>query len=222
MTGPTAARRGLAAALGRSPRPVGAPPSLRHTPVEDVAGLLTGTVVASLGLALLHAGRAATGGTAGIALLVAYATHASFGLLYLVVNLPFLALALWVKGVRFTVRTLLCVAAMSLFAQVHTAVLPAALPPVYGVLLGNLLVGVGMLVLFRHRGSLGGFNTVALIAQERLGWKAGWVQLALDGVVILAALILLTPAVVALSVLGAVVLNVVLALNHRPDRYLGG
>lgn len=216
----TTARPGL---LRRSaPTLPPAAPQVRHTPLEDVVGLLSGTVVASLGLTLLHAGHAATGGTAGIALLVAYATHWSFGAVYFVVNLPFLVLALWAKGVRFTVRTLICIAAMSLFAQVHAAVLPTALPPVYAVLLGNLLVGAGMLMLFRHHGSLGGFNTLALIAQERLGWKAGWVQLAFDGAVILAALALVSPAVVALSVAGAVVLNLVLALNHRPDRYIGG
>src|SRR5664280_1337097 len=77
------------------------------------------------------------------------------------------------------------------------------------------------LILFRHKSSLGGLNTVALLAQERFGWRAGYVQLALDGTIIVASLAIVAPAVVALSAAGAVVLNLVLALNHRPGRYLG-
>ena len=78
-----------------------------------------------------------------------------------------------------------------------------------------------MLILFRHRSSLGGFNTLALLVQERYGWRAGYVQLALDATVVAASFALVSPAMVALSALGAVVVNLVLALNHRPDRYLG-
>jgi uncharacterized membrane-anchored protein YitT (DUF2179 family) len=91
----------------------------------------------------------------------------------------------------------------------------------YAVGVGNLLAGVGMLILFRHKSSLGGLNTVALLTQERFGWRAGYVQLALDATIIVASLTIVSPAVVALSAAGAVVLNLVLALNHRPGRYLG-
>jgi hypothetical protein len=38
---------------------------------------------------------------------------------------------------------------------------------------------------------------------------------------VVASFFLVTPRVLALSVLGAVALNVVLAVNHRPGRYLG-
>jgi hypothetical protein len=38
---------------------------------------------------------------------------------------------------------------------------------------------------------------------------------------VLASFLVVDPDVVALSALGAVVLNVVLAFNHRPGRYLG-
>ena len=78
-----------------------------------------------------------------------------------------------------------------------------------------------MLMLFRHHWSLGGLNTLALLAQERFGWRAGYVQLALDATIIAASLSIVSPPVVALSATGAVVLNLVLAFNHRPGRYLG-
>lgn len=78
-----------------------------------------------------------------------------------------------------------------------------------------------MLMVFRHRSSLGGLNTLALILQEKVGWRAGYVQMAMDVTIILVALTVVPPGNVLLSAAGAVVLNIVLALNHRPGRYLG-
>ena len=91
----------------------------------------------------------------------------------------------------------------------------------YATGVGNLLAGIGMLILFRHRSSLGGLNTMALIIQDSVGWRAGYVQLAFDVVIITSALTVVPAANVIVSAAGAVVLNVVLALNHRPGRYLG-
>jgi uncharacterized membrane-anchored protein YitT (DUF2179 family) len=97
----------------------------------------------------------------------------------------------------------------------------AQLNPVYATLVGNLLTGVGMLMVFRHRSSLGGLNTLALIVQDKVGWRAGYVQLAMDVTIIAASLSVVPLANVLLSAGGAALLNVVLALNHRPGRYLG-
>ena len=77
-----------------------------------------------------------------------------------------------------------------------------------------------MLILFRHRASLGGLNVLVLYLQERLGWRAGKVQMAMDSLIVLGALWVTDEQRVALSVLGAVVLNLTLTINHRPGRYM--
>jgi len=193
-----------------------------HTLVDDVLGILTGTFAASLGLYLLHAGAAVTGGTAGLSLLLGYATPWPFWLLFSVINLPFAVLAVWKKGWSFTIRTAISVALVSGFAVVHEALFRIeSLNPVYGTFAGNLLAGVGLLILFRHRSSLGGINIIALVLQERLGWRAGWTQMAFDVVIVLAALLVVPWPNVVLSAAGVVLLNLVLALNHRPGRYIG-
>lgn len=195
---------------------------LAHSRVEDVFGLLSGTFVASLGIYLLHTAHAVTGGTAGLSLLISYGTGWSFSVVYVLINLPFLALAVRRKGWDFTLRTLLSIALVSAFALLHPLAMPEAhINGPYAVGVGNLLAGVGMLILFRHKSSLGGLNTLALLAQERFGWRAGYVQLAMDAAIIVASLSIVAPPVVALSAAGAVVLSLVLALNHRPGRYLG-
>ena len=60
---------------------------------------------------------------------------------------------------------------------------------------------------------------VVLWLQEKRGWRAGYVQLGLDGLILLAPLPWIGPRQATLSVLGAVVLNLALALNHRRGRY---
>ncbi|MCC4908275.1 YitT family protein [Microbacterium sp. cx-59] len=196
--------------------------STAHSIPEDVLGLLTGTFVASLGLYLLQSSGAVTGGTAGIALLIDYATEWPFWLIFAVVNLPFAALAIWKKGWSFTLRTAVSIALVSAFSVLHHALFRIdELQPIYGTVAGNLLAGVGLLILFRHRASLGGVNIIALVVQERTGFRAGWTQLTVDLVIIVAALFVLPWPAVLLSAAGAVLLNVVLALNHRPGRYIG-
>jgi uncharacterized membrane-anchored protein YitT (DUF2179 family) len=194
-----------------------------HTIVEDILAILTGTITTSLGLFLLKSAGAVTGGTAGLSLLVSYATALPFPVLFLLVNAPFFALAFWKKGVAFTVRTIITVGLVSLFSSLIPSLVSFDhLDAVYGILVGNLLAGVGMLILFRHGSSLGGFNVLALLMQEKFGWRAGYVQMSLDVTVVLVSLAVVSPWVVLLSALGAAVLNIVLALNHRPGRYVAG
>ena len=194
----------------------------RHTLFDDVNGLITGTFVASLGIFLLKSGQVVTGGTAGISLLVSYTVDVAFGVLFMAVNLPFFFLAAWKKGWNFTLRTVLSVAIVSVLTQIHFAAFGRIeLPTVYAAIGGNLLAGVGILILFRHHASLGGLNVIALLAQEKLGWRAGYVQMVLDATIVLASVVVVPVANVAWSALGAVVINLVLALNHRPGRYIG-
>lgn len=197
-------------------------PGVKHSPFEDALGILTGTFVVSLGLFLLESVSAVTGGTAGLSLLVSYLAPLPFAALFALVNLPFFLLAITKKGWSFTLRTGAAIGLVSAFSLLHPAVFGTVeLPTLYGVLAGNTLAGVGLLILFRHRSSLGGFNILALIAQERLGWRAGYVQMALDTAVVLAAFVVVPATTVLVSVLGAVLLNLVVAMNHRPGRYTG-
>lgn len=198
--------------------PLGPP----HSRIDDVFAVACGTVVIALGLLLLREAELVTGGTAGLALLVSYAIDIPFGLLFVAINLPFFALALGRKGMRFTLRSLVSVGLVSGLSEVLPHLLDiGSIDPVFAAVVGNLVVGLGLLILFRHGSSVGGFNIVALIAQEQFGLRAGYVQMTLDVLVVASAVLVADPATVVVSALGAAVLNLVLALNHRPGRYLG-
>jgi len=198
------------------------PPQVKHSIFEDVLGILFGAFIVSLGLVLLKAGAAVTGGTAGLSLLLSYVAPVPFGVLFFVVNTPFFLLAIRGKGWIFAIRSAVAIALVSAFSSLHPVFLELEdLNIVYAALAGNILCGVGILMLFRHRSSLGGFNIVALLVQERLGVRAGYVQMILDTLVIICSIGAVEPIGVLVSALGAVILNLILALNHRPGRYLG-
>ena len=95
----------------------------------------------------------------------------------------------------------------------------ASLDPLFAAVAGGLLMGAGFLMLFRHHASLGGLNILVLYLQQRFGWRAGWVQMGIDSAILLASLAWVEPQRIALSVVGALALNLTLALNHRPGRY---
>ena len=196
-------------------------PSLRHRPYEDAQALLTGTLFVAVGILLFGHTGLLTGGTAGVAFLIHYATGWNFGLVFFLVNLPFYGLAWQRMGRAFTFKTFAAVALLALIVNLLPQVIGfQTLQPAFAALLGGLLMGVGMLMLFRHRASLGGFNVLVLYLQERFGWRAGRIQMAFDCLVVLASFAVVDWQHVALSVLGAVTLNQTLATNHRAGRYM--
>ncbi|WP_138514738.1 YitT family protein [Rhodoferax bucti] len=197
------------------------PATLRHRPFEDLQALLTGTIFVALGVLMFKQVGLLTGGTAGVAFWLHYATGWNFGLIFFTINLPFYALAYQRMGRVFTVKTFMAVALLA----VWTNLLPQwvgfeHLHPAVTAVLGGLLMGTGMLILFRHKSSLGGFNVLVLYLQEKHGWRAGRIQMALDCTIVLLAFGVTDWQHVLLSVLGAVTLNQTLATNHRAGRYM--
>lgn len=191
-----------------------------HSLVENVVAIAVGTFVTSFGLFLIGTAGAVTGGTAGLVLLVSRLLHWPFGVVFALVNLPFVVLAWTRRGWRFVVSSVLAVTALSAFSQLHSLYIEGArINPVYAVVMGNLAAGLGLLIVLRHHSSLGGFQVVALICQDRLGWRAGYVLLALDAAVVAVSAVAAPLHTVALSAMGVLVLNLVLVMNHRPGRY---
>lgn len=184
--------------------------------------MLLGTLMVALGVHLYTQAMLLTGSTAGMAFLVQYASGWRFGMVFFLINLPFYYLAIRRMGWSFTLRTFIAIALVSLFSELTPGwIVVDGLDPVYAALMGGILIGIGMLMLFRHRTSLGGINILALYLQDRRGWRAGYVQLGVDTLILSVACFMLPLDKVALSVLGALVLNLIVALNHKPGRYMG-
>lgn len=192
----------------------------RHTLLEDAQAIFIGTLFMSLALVLFGQAGLMTGGTAGVAFLLHYATGWPLGLLFFVINLPFYGFAWRRMGAEFTLKTFVAITSLALMTQWSPQLFAIErLHPLYAAVLGGVLAGCGAIFLARHRTSLGGVTIVTLYLQRSRGWRAGKIQLVIDCAIVLLALWVVPPRQVATSVLAAVVMNLCIAINHRPGRY---
>ncbi|WP_394127614.1 YitT family protein [Vibrio hepatarius] len=192
----------------------------KHSRKEDWIAILTGTFLVAQGVFFLQSASLLTGGTTGLALLASQFVPLSFGVLYFAANCPFYLLAWKRFGSRFAFNSAISGALVSIFADhLYLVISLDSINAVYCAVAGGLLMGLGMLILFRHRSSLGGFNVLCLFIQDKFGISVGKSQLAIDFVILVASFFFVSPEVIGLSILGTIALNLVLAMNHKPTRY---
>ena len=138
------------------------------------------------------------------------------------ISLPFYYLAVKRMGWVFTVKTFIAVALVSVFTEVHAHFITMTVSnPFYVAMFGGALTGVGLIILFRHKSSLGGVNIVALYVQDKYGIRVGHLQMAIDLAVIAMSLAIVPAEATLASVVGVVAMNLTIAMNHRPGRYVG-
>ncbi|KQI73833.1 hypothetical protein AN191_02970 [Loktanella sp. 5RATIMAR09] len=196
-------------------------PDSTHSLLDDVQGMSLGIFLAALGLNILTTVGLITGQTAGIAVIISYLSGYSFGVVFFAVNLPFYVLAWRRLGAIFTIKSLVSVTLLSVLTEIiPLGMVFSYIDPLLGALTFGALVGVALLVLFRHNGSLGGLGVVALLIQDTTGFRAGYVQLIFDAFIFGLAFFFFDPVLVFYSLVGAVVLNLIIAINHRRDRYV--
>ncbi|MBF6631772.1 MAG: YitT family protein [Comamonas sp.] len=203
--------------------PTSAPPAPPpHTHWEDAAAILTGVLLVSVGVVFFKQAGLVTGGMAGLSFALHYATHTGFGVWFFLLNLPFYWLAIRKMGWAFSIKTFCAVALLSLVTELQPRFLQLeAIQAPYAAIVGGMLMGVGMLVLFRHRCSIGGLGIAALYLQQRYGWRAGYVQMVFDCLILISAFFIVDTERALWSILAALTLNQVLSMNHRPGRYGG-
>lgn len=104
------------------------PEKLTHTWLEDALALLFGTLMISFGIILFRQAGALTGGTAGMAFLIHYATHLPFGVVFFAINLPFYWLSVRRMGAAFTLKTFCAVGLVSLVLRPARLLYPCRSP----------------------------------------------------------------------------------------------
>ncbi|MBV1840594.1 MULTISPECIES: YitT family protein [Photobacterium] len=193
-----------------------------HSLKENIIAILTGTFIVSQGVFFLQQANLLTGGTTGLALLLSHFVDLTFGQLYFMMNMPFYLMAWFRMGKSFAISSVVAGGLVSVMTDnLYQVVEISRLDPLYCAVIGGLLMGLGMLILFRHKTSLGGFNVLVLYLQEKMGWSAGKLQMGIDFAILTASFFLVSPTVLMYSVIGAFMLNLVLAMNHKPGRYSG-
>jgi uncharacterized membrane-anchored protein YitT (DUF2179 family) len=182
----------------------------RKTPVVDYIAITFGAILMSLGIGVfLVDARVVPGGVTGLAMAAHYLSDNSLpvGMMTWVFNVPLYIWGLKVLGKQFGIRTFYGFTISSIFIDLFRGDIPG-LPFIrlqdtqtikdllendllFLVLVGAVLLGVGLGIIFKFRGTTAGSDIVASIMQKRFGIKPGQAIMIIDFMVIaLAGLII--------------------------------
>ncbi|HEX3031787.1 MAG TPA: YitT family protein [Bacillota bacterium] len=155
----------------------------------ETLGILLGSVITGLGLILfLIPNKIAAGGVSGIATIIYYVLGFPVGWTMLAFEIPLFLVSVWFIGLGFGVRTLLGAVSLPLFIEFFTPRVQAVTAnPLLATVFGGVVVGCGIGIVFRFRGSTGGTDEAAALLHKFTGMPIGQIVLLLDGLVIILA-----------------------------------
>ena len=181
--------------------------------------IIEGCLLVALGLHILNSAGLLISGTAGAGMILLRVTDLSFGQLFFLLNIPFYILAWYTLGRDFTLRTFASVSLLSLLSELMKHYVALSMHPLLSGALGGLLVGFGLIILFRHNASLGGLNILSVYLERRFGVHASKTTLVADITGLMAAMVFLDWSHLAYSLLAFLLLSSVVGRYHRPPKW---
>lgn len=157
--------------------------------IWDILGVSFGVVLTALGLDMfLIPNKIAAGGVSGIATILYHLIGVPAGAAMLALNVPLFIGGIYRLGLRFGFRSLYGTVALSLVVDALAPLVPV---PTRDLLLacifGGVLVGLGLGVVFRYRGTTGGTDMAAAILRTYTGANVGQLLFLVDAAVVIAA-----------------------------------
>jgi uncharacterized membrane-anchored protein YitT (DUF2179 family) len=159
------------------------------TTLIDSAGILVGSVILAVGMNMfMIPNMLAPGGVSGLAVVLYHLFRLPVGATIILLNIPLFIVGYLVLGPRVVIQSLLGTFLFSIAVEATAPYLPAAtddllLASVYG----GVVMGVGVGLVFRYRGSTGGTGLLSLILAKAKGISPGQAMLWGDLVVLGAA-----------------------------------
>jgi uncharacterized membrane-anchored protein YitT (DUF2179 family) len=160
--------------------------------LKDYLFILSGTLVQAFAMRLfLIPGHLVSGGISGAAQLINFYTHWPIGLMVLIGNAPLFLLG-WrhLGGPRFVFRTALAIISFSVFTDLLGLFISAngmTHDLVLTTLYGGLMLGIGLGLVYRGKGTSGGSDILGRILNHRFGISISQAYLMTDSIVVLAA-----------------------------------
>ena len=134
------------------------------------------------------------GGVSGIGALIYYATGFPVGYTYFLVNIGLVALAIRVLGASFGVKSIVGIVAGSLLLSLLQSLIqmPVVEDKFLSAIIGGILSGVGLGIVFTQGGSTGGTDIIAMIVTKYRNISPGRVILLCDVFIIGSSFLVLT------------------------------
>ncbi len=136
--------------------------------------------------AFLIPGEIVGGGISGVAAIIFYATGISAGYPYLAINAVLIIVAIKMLGANFGIKTIFSVVMISLFLALQQNFItePIITDAFMATVLGGLLAGAGVGIVFTQGGSTGGTDIIAMIFNKYRNTSPGKVILYCDVIII--------------------------------------
>ncbi len=160
--------------------------------IEDYLLILLGAFLQALSMRLfLVPASLVSGGISGIAQILHYTVGWPIGLVVLLGNIPlFIVGWRYLGGPRFALRTMLSIAAFSIFTDLLislTGSSPITSDILLNTLYGGMLLRVGLGIVYLGRGTSGGTDILGRVLNRRLGISISMAYLLTDSFAVLLA-----------------------------------
>lgn len=134
---------------------------------KDAIFIILGAYLVSLGINMfLLPHKMTTGGASGIATILYYLFNVPMGLSILIINLPLFLMSMYKFGIKFSFKTIIATAIMSVFLEMFNYDIIIANNPTdlfTSCIFGGLIVGVGLSLVLKAGASTGGSDLLAQI-----------------------------------------------------------
>jgi len=133
-------------------------------------------------------------GVSGIGAIVFYATGIPMGYTYLAINVILILIALKILGARFGIKTIYAVLLSAIMLTVLQRLIPEPVvkEKFMSAILGGMLCGAGLGIVFTQGGSTGGTDIMALIINKYRNISPGRIILMCDVFIISSSYVVLT------------------------------
>lgn len=136
--------------------------------------LFIGSIITAAGLEIfLIPNNIIDGGVVGISIMLSAVTGIPFGILLIVINLPFLYLGYKHIGKIFAIATTFSVICLSFWSSMFLPILPVTNDYFLAAVFGGIITGTGVGIIIRNGGSLDGTEIVAILADKRTIFSVG-------------------------------------------------
>ena len=139
-------------------------------PIKEYFTILVGLALYALGwTGFLLPHEITTGGVTGIGALLYFAKGIPVAVTYFLINIGLLVLSVKIFGWKFSIKTIFGVVALTVMLSVAQSLIKKPLlveEPFMACVLGGVLAGVGIGVVFTANGSTGGTDIIAMIINK--------------------------------------------------------
>lgn len=153
--------------------------------------IIVGAIFLAAGMVgFLIPNKIATGGIAGLSIILHHLFELPTGVILMLVNIPLLLLSLNYLGKKFAIRTIITIVITALFIDLLGEIYVIAAfsnNTLLSSLYGGVFVGIGLGLIFKGESSAGAGTIIAKILNEKANIKTGDAILILDALVVVAA-----------------------------------